>query len=210
MEQAYERGLSLEDALAPDVLLAYEMNGAPLPAQHGHPLRLIVPGWYGMASVKWLSRIEVLDRPFEGYQNLVSYRRRRIEDEAGVPLDLMQVRSLMVPPGIPSFLPRTRHLTPGHVTLEGRAWSGAGAIARVEVSVDGGSTWSEAELDPAASAHAWRRWSFAWDATLGEHELSARATDETGATQPETADWNLGGYANNSWQRIPVLVATPA
>jgi sulfane dehydrogenase subunit SoxC len=209
-EQSYERGLSLEDALAPDVLLAYEMNGAPLPPQHGHPLRLVVPGWYGMASVKWLSRIEVLDHPFEGYQNLVSYRRRDREDDPGQPLERMQVRSLMVPPGHPSFLPRTRHLEPGPVTLEGRAWSGAGPIVRVEVSIDGGSTWSDATLDAPRAPHVWRRWTFEWGAEIGEHVLATRATDEAGATQPETAEWNLGGYANNAWQRIPIIVASPA
>ncbi len=205
-EQNYERGLTLEDALDGDVLLAYEMNGAPLPPQHGYPLRLVVPGWYGMASVKWLSRIEVLDHPFEGYQNQVSYRRRLTEDDPGRPVERMQVRSLMAPPGHPAFLPRTRHLMPGRVTLEGRAWSGAGAITRVEVS-DDGSTWSDSMLDPQVSARAWRRWSFEWEARPGSYELSSRATDATGAMQPTTAEWNVGGYANNASQRVPVVVA---
>ncbi len=209
VEQSYERGLSIENALAPDVLLAYEMNGAPLPPQHGHPLRLVVPGWYGMASVKWLSRIAVLDHPFEGYQNRVSYRRRLNDDDPGQPLERMHVRSLMVPPGHPSFLPRSRHLAQGPATLQGRAWSGAGSITQVEVSDDGGNTWSSAQLEPSGSAHAWRAWSFAWDATPGDHELVSRATDDAGARQPITADWNTGGYANNAWQRIPVVVTSP-
>jgi sulfane dehydrogenase subunit SoxC len=206
IEQRYERGLSRDEALGEDVLLAYEMNGVPLPPQHGFPLRLVVPGWYGMASVKWLARIEALDTPFEGYQNQVAYRWRGHEDDPGTPLSRMAVRSLMVPPGIPAFLPRTRHLPAGPVMLEGRAWSGSGQITRVELSTDAGRIWSDAALAAEAPPHAWRAWSFAWDAEPGNHELCSRATDATGATQPLTAAWNAGGYTNNAVQRLPVEV----
>jgi DMSO/TMAO reductase YedYZ molybdopterin-dependent catalytic subunit len=206
IEQRYERGLSRDDALAEDVLLAYEMNGVALPPQHGFPLRLVVPGWYGMASVKWLSRIRALNEPFDGYQNRVGYRWRAHDDDPGTPLSRIAVRSLIAPPGIPAFLPRTRHLAAGPITLEGRAWSGAGPITRVEVSTDGGRTWSDAALAPEQPPHAWRGWSFAWDAKPGVHELCSRATDATGATQPLTAAWNAGGYTNNAVHQVPVVV----
>jgi sulfane dehydrogenase subunit SoxC len=121
------------------VLLAYELNGRPLPPQHGFPLRLVVPGWYGMTNVKWLERITVLDRPFEGYQHEHSYRLRASEDDPGTPVDRMLPRALMVPPGIPEFLSRERIVEPGQHLLRGRAWSGSAKIASVEVSTDGGA-----------------------------------------------------------------------
>src|SRR6187402_578482 len=104
IDQHFQRSLSIEDAFTSDALLAYEMNGVPLPPQHGFPLRLIVPGWYGMTSVKWLTRIDVLDEPFGGYQQSQGYRLRQHEDEEGDPLNRMLPRSLMVPPGRPEFL----------------------------------------------------------------------------------------------------------
>ncbi len=122
------------------MLLAYEMNGGPLPPQHGFPLRLVVPGWYGMTNVKWLERIEFIDEPFGGYQQAASYRIRQTEDEEGEPLSRMRPRSLFVPPGIPEFLTRERTVAAGEVVLEGRAWSGFAPIASVEVSADGGAT----------------------------------------------------------------------
>jgi hypothetical protein len=135
-EQVYERSLPVADALAGDALLAHELNGAPLPPQHGFPLRLVVPGWYGMTSVKWLERITVLDRPFDGYQQTLAYRFRRDEDDEGEPLTRMRPRALMVPAGVPDFLTRRRFLGPGRRVLEGRAWSGLAPVAAVEVSLD--------------------------------------------------------------------------
>lgn len=207
IEQDYERGLSLDEATRPDVLLAYEMNGRPLLPQHGFPLRLIVPGWYGMTSVKWLSRIRVLDAPFTGYQNVTGYRYRTSEeDESGTPIERIRVRSLMVPPGFPSFQPRTRNVAAGPVRLAGRAWSGTAPIVRVEVSADGGATWSDAELGPEPTVHAWRSWSFEWNARPGRHVACCRATDADGQTQPDEPEWNVGGYANNAVERIEVDV----
>ena len=139
-EQAFQRALPLEEALRDEVLLAYEMNGEPLPPQHGFPLRLVVPGWYGMTNVKWIERIEFIDRPFAGYQQASSYRIRQSEDEEGEPLTRMRPRSLFVPPGIPEFLTRERTLPAGKHLVEGRAWSGFAPIASVEVSADGGGT----------------------------------------------------------------------
>lgn len=207
--QVYERSLPLEAANRDEVLLAYEMNGEALPPQHGFPLRLVVPGWYGMASVKWLARITVLDRPFEGYQQASGYRLRQAPDQPGEPVSRILPRSLMVPPGIPDFATRERLVEAGSRTLSGRAWSGLGPIERVEVSVDGGATWDDARLGPQPSPWAWRAWEWRWEAgEPGAHELCCRATDRAGNTQPQRGSWNLGGYANNAVQRVPVVVET--
>jgi DMSO/TMAO reductase YedYZ molybdopterin-dependent catalytic subunit len=206
-EQQYERSLALAEARRDEVLLAYAMNGAPLPPQHGFPMRLIVPGWYGMTSVKWLEAITVLDRPFEGYQQARGYRFRQLPDEQGVPVDRIQPRSLMVPPGIPEFATRERRLEPGPTTVHGRAWSGLGTIERVEVSVDGGQSWSDARLGAQPSRWSWVGWEWDWDASEpGEYELCCRATDSEGNRQPLDAPWNLGGYANNEVQRVSAMV----
>jgi sulfane dehydrogenase subunit SoxC len=205
-EQAFQRSLPLEEALRDEILLAYEMNGAPLPPQHGFPLRLVVPGWYGMTNVKWLERIELVDQSFTGYQNQQGYRLRQAEEDEGVPLDRMQPRSLMVPPGIPEFMTRDRTVPAGEVVLEGRAWSGIAPVAAVEVSTDGGMTWSVAELEPPGEPWAWRGWSYRWQAEPGEHVLGSRARDEAGNEQPLEMPWNLGGYANNAVQTVRVTV----
>jgi sulfane dehydrogenase subunit SoxC len=204
--QWYERALPVQETLRPDVLLAYEMNGIPLPPQHGFPVRLIVPGWYGMTHVKWLHRITVLDKPFWGYQQNVFYRVAQSDDDPGTQLTRMYPRSLMVPPGIPVFETRERLTPPGPLTLRGRAWSGWGSIVRVEVSVDGGASWGEAKLETPVGTHAWRGWSFPWDATEGRHELLSRATDDSGHVQPLEPRWNVKGVANNAVQRVAVHV----
>jgi sulfane dehydrogenase subunit SoxC len=194
VEQSYERSLPLDAAMREDVLLAFEMNGRPLLPQHGAPLRLVVPGWYGMTSVKWLSRITVLAEPFEGYQMARSYRFRSDPDEPGEPVTRIRPRSLMVPPGIPEFLSRGRIVDAGTHTVRGRAWSGLGRIERVEFSDDDARTWWEAELDPPPPhASAWRGWSFEWHASPGERVVCCRATDSTGAVQPLEPAWNVSG-----------------
>ena len=206
VEQDYQWGFSLDDVLRDDVVLAYEMNGQPLPPQHGHPVRLLVPDWYGMCSVKWLRRITAVAEPFDGFQ-LGSYQLRQEPDGQGTRVTKKAVRALMVPPGFSSFPGRERVLDAGPCRLTGRAWSGSGHIVRVEVSVDGGSTWADADLGPApASFTTWRAWSFDWDAAPGEHELLVRATDEAGNVQPLAAPWNYGGFMNNMVQRVTVLV----
>jgi len=203
--QAYERSLPLADA--EHALLAYEMNGAPLPPQHGFPLRLVVPGWYGMTNVKWLAGITVLEQPFEGYQNAVAYRMYDADGDPGDLVTRMLPRSLTVPPGVPDFMTRDRHLEPGPMALTGRAWSGYGAIERVEVSTDGGASFADARLDESLGEAAWRGWRFDWEAQPGEHVLCSRATDAAGNVQPLEAPWNLKGYANNAVERVPILVA---
>ncbi len=205
-EQRYERSLSLDEALRDDVLLVYAINGQPLSPQHGFPLRLVVPGWYGMTNVKWLSSITVIDQPFEGYQQAHAYRWRTEADDPGQALSRMRPRALMVPPGVPDFFTRHRTLAPGPVTLEGRAWSGFGPIERVDVSTDGGTTWVDATLDEQPDPYSWVRWSCTWNATPGEHDLSCRATDAEGNVQPLEVEWNLGGYACNTVQHVDVTV----
>jgi hypothetical protein len=133
--------LPLEEARRGDVLLAYELNGVPLPPQHGFPLRLLVPGWYGMASVKWLSRISVVEEPFAGYQQEQGYRLRRDPDDPGEPLTWIYPRALMIPPGIPDFMSRERTLAAGPCRLSGRAGSGRAPVAAVGVGVVGGERW---------------------------------------------------------------------
>jgi DMSO/TMAO reductase YedYZ molybdopterin-dependent catalytic subunit len=206
-EQDYARSLPFEEALRDDVILAYEVNGVPLPPQHGFPLRLLVPGWYGMTSVKWLARMTVAGEPFDGYQQRRSYRLREQEDEEGTPVERIQVRALVIPPGVPEFATRARVVRGGACVLEGRAWSGEAEVAGVEVSDDGGSTWEDGELLPGALGRwAWRSWRFEWDARPGERELCCRARDAAGNVQPLEPPWNLGGYANNAVQRVPVTV----
>ncbi len=206
VEQVYERSLPVGEALAGDAVLAYELNGAPLPPQHGFPLRLVVPDWYGMTNVKWLEQITVLDRPFAGYQQAQAYRFRRNEDDDGEPVTRMRPRALMVPPGVPDFMTRRRFLAPGPCSIEGRAWSGLAPVAAVEVSADGGVTWAAAELEPPPDRAAWSGWHFAWDAGEGDHELACRARDAAGNEQPLEPEWNVGGYSNNTVQRVPVTV----
>jgi DMSO/TMAO reductase YedYZ molybdopterin-dependent catalytic subunit len=203
-EQDYARSLTVAEAMRRDVLLAYEMNGEPLEPQHGFPVRLIVPGWYGMTSVKWLTTIEAVQEPFEGYQQAVAYHYQRDEEDLGDPVEHIRVRALMVPPGIPDFFTRARIVQAGGHALSGRAWSGDGVVTRVEVAVDG--RWSDARLDPPLGEYAWRGWSFGWDATMGEHELACRATDAAGNAQPLEQPWNYQGMGNNLVQRITVTV----
>ncbi len=204
--QYYQRSLSLADATRPEVLLAYQMNGELLQVQHGFPLRLLVPGWYGMTSVKWLNQIEAVAEPFQGYQMAESYRYSQSADDPGDPVTLVRVRALMIPPGIPDFMTRTRLVGVGEVYLEGRAWAGRHKVSRVEVSVDGGSKWSDTQLDEPVSRYAWRAWSFNWNARPGEYTLCVRATDSEGKVQPADQQWNFGGYGNNMNQRVEVVV----
>ncbi|MFC7484410.1 sulfite oxidase [Luedemannella flava] len=209
VEQDYQRSLTVADALDQDVLLAYSMNGSDLAPQHGHPVRLIAPGWYGMASVKWLVGIEAVGAPFTGFQQAVAYRVRRDPHEAGTPVTRIAPRALMIPPGFPDFMSRARVVRPGPVVLEGRAWSGRSPVERVEISVDDGRTWATAALDPSGGHRwAWRRWSLPWSPSPGEYVLSARAITADGEEQPVDQAWNRGGFANNAAQRIPVTCLT--
>ena len=202
--QQYARSLPIREAMRPDIVLAYRMNGRELPPQHGYPLRLVVPGWYGMASVKWLESIDVVTAPFKGFQQQMSYRYQDTADNAGTPVTRIRIRALMVPPGVPDFLTRKRVLRHGPVTLQGRAWSGEGAVTGVEVGIDG--QWMHAQLEKPAGPFAWCRWTLPWVADPGEHMLACRATDATGAAQPVEQNWNYLGMGNNMVQRVSVTV----
>ena len=204
VEHDYQRSLPIAEARRPEVLLVDEMNGEPLQPQHGFPVRLLVPGWYGMTSVKWLRRIEAVADPFEGYQQATAYHYRETGDDPGTPVRGILVRALLAPPGIPDFFTRRRLVDAGRVTLRGRAWGGRGPIRRVEVGVDG--TWADATLQPPIGEWTWRGWSFDWDAEPGEHELACRATDANGDVQPLESPWNYQGMGNNGVQTVTVTV----
>ena len=208
IEQDYERSLSVADATHEDVILAYDINGGPLPPQHGFPLRLVVPGWYGMTNVKWLARITAVTEPFTGYQQAEGYRMLRDSDDAGRPVTRMAPRALMIPPGFPDFMSRRRFVALGACPIRGRAWSGMAPVSAVQVSSDQGSTWHDARLDDAdLGPYAWRTWSWTWEPeTAGDYELWCRARDAAGNEQPVDADWNVKGYENNVVQSVPVTV----
>ena len=203
---AFGRSLTLEQLKTLEVLLVTEMNGQPLMPQHGAPLRIVVPGWYGMASVKWLTTIEALTEPFTGHQQVGTYRFRDTADSSGEPVTGIRVKSLMVPPGIPDWYSRRRLVGAGLTRLEGRAWSGLGRqIVKVEVST--GDTWHEATLLPPVGTYAWRGWQFDWNATPGAHALRCRATDDAGDFQPLEPPWDVAGFGNNMVQTLEVQVA---
>lgn len=198
----FARALTLERALDPAarVLIAWAMNGEPLNADHGAPFRLVVPGWYGMGSVKWLARIELLTAPYAGQFQTKSYVFEW-SDRAWEPVRAMRPRALITAPA------EDETLAPGPITIRGKAWSGAGPITAVEVSIDGAGAWQPAELAPAEAENAWQEWSYAW--TLGpnergRHVIRARATDASGATQPDVPEWNRLGYGNNAVQVLVV------
>jgi DMSO/TMAO reductase YedYZ molybdopterin-dependent catalytic subunit len=198
----FERSLSLGDARDENVLLAYAMNGEPLPVQHGYPLRLIVPGWYAVASVKWLAEIEVIDRPFTGHYQTDKYWYEWERDSQMVhePVTLQQVRALITEPAIGGEVLR------GQTIIRGVAWSGAAPIARVEVSVNGGG-WQETRLVGERKRHGWQWWELnVHFEGAGEATCAARATDLAGRTQPERAEWNRLGYGNNAIQQVPIRI----
>ena len=205
-EHNFARSLTRTQLEELDILLVYEMNGMPLLPQHGAPLRLIVPGWYGMASVKWLTEIRALNKPFGGHQQIGTYRIREKREDIGTPITTMRVKSLLKPPGIPDWSSRKRLVSPGLIPLEGRAWSGGGAkITKVEVLING--EWLNSKLEYQDSKYAWTKWKFNWSAKPGYHILSCRATDETGRTQPASPKFNVGGFENNSIQKVEVFVS---
>ncbi len=205
IEQDYERALSVADASREEVMLVYEVNGGPLPPQHGYPLRLVVPGWYGMTSVKWLRKVTFVGERFDGYQ-MQAYRLRTDADDPGEAVSRIQPRALMIPPGFPEFFSRTRHIDAGPTRLEGRAWSGWGTITGVEVSTDGGRNWRVAALEQSADEVAWASWIFDWDAIPGEYTLLCRASDSSGRAQPLEQPWNHAGLSNNAAQQVQISV----
>jgi len=172
-----------------DVLLAYAMNGAALTPNHGFPLRAVVPGWYGMASIKWLSRIIVTDRPFQGYFQTLDYAtfERRHGNPVLVPVTELQVKSLIARPGRGEVVPAKRPYR-----IHGAAWTCDSQITQVEVSTDGGRTWNAARLGMRNEQNVWRFWEYTWaNPSPGRHVLMARARDGRGRTQPMERDPDL-------------------
>ena len=203
-ELHYAMSLPIEKALHPDTLLAYEMNGENLPPEHGFPVRLLAPGWYGMASVKWLANIQLLEDDFQGFhQNdyYVYVAEGDREGAVGQRVNAIRVKSLVTWPT------RGGLVSTGTHTVRGVAWSGAGHIASVEVSTDDNRTWESAQVQEARSPYAWQHWEYQWEVSRpGYYLIRSRATDSQGNTQPLQAPWNFRGYAVNSIHAVPVTV----
>ena len=202
----FQRTITVKKALDPDTLLAYEMNGRPLPIEHGFPLRLIVPGWAGDSWVKWLQHIEVLDHEFDGFWMKTAYRHPTHPVAPGTavpPAEMVPVTDLNVKSVIASPAGWTK---PGPLRIAGTAWSNSSPVTRVDVSVDGGKNWQPAKLGKDQSRYAWRLWEFEWKAPEGKHTLIARATNAAGQTQPLSQEWNPSGYLWNVAQPIDVQV----
>lgn len=185
-----------------DVLLAYEMNGEPLLPDHGFPVRLVVPSWVGISSIKWVGHIEVSAAPLFSPWNTEFYRLLGPTHPAeGVLLDRQTVKSAFELDWDARFTRDRRYV------LSGRSWSGRGAIRRVEVSTDDGATWRRAQLADAGPRDGWRRWHIPWQPTVtGEHTVRARATDTAGTTQPDTTPYNAQGYLFDGVVRHPIRV----
>jgi DMSO/TMAO reductase YedYZ molybdopterin-dependent catalytic subunit len=198
----FERSLSLGEARDAEPTLAYAMNGEPLPVQHGYPLRLVVPGWYGVASVKWLTEIEVRARPFDGYFQVDRYRYEREAEGRTTtePVTLQRVRALITQPAA------GQEVKPGQLTIRGLAWSGAAPILRVQISL-GGGPWATARLLGPPERHRWQWWELitATDRP-GPVTVRARATDRAGRTQPDEPEWNRLGYGANPVQHVPIHI----
>ena len=200
----FSRSVSLEKARR-DVLLAYRMNGNDLPPEHGFPVRAIVPGWYAMASIKWLQRIIVTDQPFAGYYQTLdySYWKRRGDVAELSPVTELQIKAEIAKPAQSDKVPAN-----STVRIHGAAWASGSEIVRVEVSTDGGSTWKEATLLGESKPNAWRFWEFNWKTPTapGKQTLVARATDSLGQTQPAHRDPDRGTYMINHLLPITVEV----
>jgi DMSO/TMAO reductase YedYZ molybdopterin-dependent catalytic subunit len=196
------RSLPLRLAADPaaEILIAYDMNGEPLNPDHGAPFRLIVPHWYGVASVKWLARINVITEPYEG-EFQTSHYMYEWSDQPHEPVSIMRVRARITDPAPGAAIPA------GSYTVRGKAWSGTGPVTNVDVSLTGEGEWMPAQLDPPADPYQWQDWSFTWQANkVGRHSLRARATDAASNLQPDVPPWNRLGYGNNAVEVIYVDV----
>jgi DMSO/TMAO reductase YedYZ molybdopterin-dependent catalytic subunit len=206
----FTRSIPLAKALHPDTLLAYEMNGRPLPLLHGAPLRVITPGWMAESCMKWLTEITVRADETPGYYMQQAYRipettvrlSSGLPGSAMVPVEQMPVKSLIAAPA------EGDTVRIGPVTVQGVAWAGEAPVVKVEVSCDDGKTWEQARLLGEGQPYAWRPWQFVWNArTPGPTAILCRATDAQGQEQPATSPWNPGGFLWNGWDRLSVTVA---
>jgi DMSO/TMAO reductase YedYZ molybdopterin-dependent catalytic subunit len=205
----FVRQVPLDKALHPSTILAYEMNGQPLPAAHGFPLRAIVPGWEAAYSVKWLTHLQVSAKESDAFFVQTGYRYPRVPIAPGaavdpkdmVPLAGLTVKSIITSPAEGAVAKR------GPISVSGLAWAGEANVTRVDVSVDNGSTWRQATLGSDQAPFAWRQFSYEWRADgPGSFLVMARAADDRGRVQPIAALWNPSGYLWNSIERVRVNV----
>ncbi len=204
------RSIPIEKALDSDTLVATHMNGSALAKHHGFPARALVPGWVGAASCKWLTEIRVLETEFSGNFMNPAYRLpnqpvkpgETVKPEDTHPVTALSVKSVISAPSDGASM------KPGQVIVHGAAWAGEADITKVEISTDGGSTWSPAKLGREQAHYAWRLWSFDWKAgKSGEYRILSRATDSQGRTQPATAEWNPSGYLYNAVDQVKIHVS---
>lgn len=203
------RSIPIEKALDSDTLIATHMNGAPLTKHHGFPARALVPGWIGAASCKWLTEIKVLDSEFVGNFMSPGYRMPNqpvkpgdaVKPEDTHPLTALNVKSAIVGP-----LDKA-NAKPGRIAIHGVAWAGEADVVKVEVSTDGGTSWTPASLGHEQARYAWRLWSYEWKAKPGDYTILSRATDSQGRTQPATPAWNPSGYLYNAFDQVSIHVA---
>jgi sulfane dehydrogenase subunit SoxC len=199
------RPMSITKALAEDTIVAYAMNGEPLPPDHGFPVRVLTPGWIGVANIKWVGRIEVSEEALYSHWNTETYvligpDYPPTPPAQGAVLSSQSIKSALE-------LARDGALPAGRHLIRGRSWSPFGTIAKVEYSLDQGNTWRQARLREPNIARAWVRWDFDWEAAAGRYVIQARATDAEGHTQPDRVPWNEQGYLYNAVVDHPVTVA---
>lgn len=208
--QSYGGSIPLEKAMSPEVLLAWQMNGQALPRAHGGPVRVVVPGYIGARSVKWVTAVTVQAVPSQNYFQALDYRILPPQTDAdtagpgeGISLSTLELNCDILVPAEGAQVP------PGALTIRGYGIAGDGhSVERVDVSVDAGRSWRQADLHHAPSRWAWRPWSLTVDVNPGPLSIMARAWDDTGTLQPESAEslWNPRGYGNDSWPRIAATV----
>jgi DMSO/TMAO reductase YedYZ molybdopterin-dependent catalytic subunit len=209
----FVRTVPVAKAMHPDTLLAYEMNGAAIPASHGFPLRLIVPGWAGDSWVKWVTEIEARDQEFDGFFMKTAYRRPMKTVSPGAALDPAELTPVTAinPKSVISSPREGQKLAQGAVTIHGAAWAGESPVAHVDVSTDNGRTWRPARLGADQSKYSWRLWDFTWTPpSTGSYVLMAQASDAAGKKQPFAEEWNPSGYLNNVVHQVRVEVGATA
>jgi hypothetical protein len=199
-DEHFSKGLPLGKARDPNTILAFEMNGVAIPHLHGGPVRLIVPGWYGVWSVKWVTQIDALDHDFDGYWQRERYIYKWSDGRPTSVVATLGVKSVISEPIEDSELRAGRHRVAGY------AWSSGPTITAVDVRINDGE-WRNANIIHSEQEYGWARWEFAWDAGPGRYALMSRATDALGNQQPEIPPWNFLGYANNAVQTVVVDVA---